>query len=64
MAATSAMVTAGRLVIASAHDVVGVVPKTSTFMKSVKSFCAMWIHHSCGSLMKIQMNAASPMTAR
>ena len=46
MAATSATVTAGRLVIASAHDVVGVVPKMSTFMKSVKSFCAMWIHHS------------------
>ena len=25
---------------------------------SVKSSWATWIHHSCGSLMKIQMNAA------
>ena len=32
-------------------------------MKSVKSFWAMWIHHSWGSLTKIQMNAAMPITA-
>ena len=32
-------------------------------MNSVKSSWAMWIHHSWGSLMKIQMNAAIPTTA-
>ena len=32
-------------------------------MKSVKSSWATWIHHSCGSLMTIQMNAASPTIA-
>ena len=32
-------------------------------MNSVKSSWATWIHHSCGSLMKIQMNAAIPTTA-
>ena len=64
IATTSAIVTAGRLVMASPHEVVGVVPNTVSFMKLVKSFLAMWIHHSWGSLMKIQMNAASPMTAR
>ena len=30
---------------------------------SVTSSCAIWIHHSWGSLMTIQMNAAMP-TAR
>ena len=28
-------------------------------MKSVTSSFATWIHHSCGSLMKIQMAAAA-----
>ena len=28
---------------------------------SVKSSWATWIHHSCGSLMKIQMKAATPI---
>ena len=32
--------------------------------KSVKSSCATWIHHSCGSLMKIQMKAATPIHQR
>ena len=31
-------------------------------MKSVMSSCAMWIHHSCGSLMKIQIAAAERIT--
>ena len=28
------------------------------------SSCAMWIHHSCGSLMKIQMKAAEMTTVQ
>ena len=31
-------------------------------IRSVVSSWAMWIHHSCGSLMKIQMKAAAPST--
>ncbi len=59
-----AISTSGRLANASPHDDVGSTPNTVSFMKSVKSFWAMWIHHSCGSLMKIQMAAAIPITAR
>ena len=58
------MATSGEAAIASVHELVAGTPKTVSFMKSVKSSCAMWIHHSCGSLMKIQMKAAMPMTAR
>ena len=32
--------------------------------QSVKSSCATWIHYSCGSLMKIQMKAATPIHQR
>ena len=56
--------TNGRLLNASAHDDVGSTPNTVSFMKSVKSFWAMWIHHSWGSLTKIQIAAAMPITAR
>ena len=54
----------GEAAIASVQELVAGTPNTVSFMKSVKSSCAMWIHHSCGSLMKIQMKAAMPMTAR
>ena len=47
--------------MASPHGVSTGTPNTSSFMKSVKSSWATWIHHSWGSLMKIQMKAASPM---
>ena len=33
-------------------------------MRSVASSWATWIHHSWGSLMKIQMNAAMPIRRR
>ena len=59
-----AMSTNGRLLNASAHEEVGSTPNTVSFMKSVKSSWATWIHHSWGSLMKIQMTAAMPITAR
>ena len=50
--------------MASPHGVSTGTPNTSSFMKSVKSSWATWIHHSCGSLMTIQMNAASPASWR
>ena len=55
---TMAMATPGDAAIASVQELSVGTPKTVSFMKSVKSSCAMWIHHSCGSLMKIQIAAA------
>ena len=63
-ATTRPTATIGEAAIASVQELVAGTPNTVSFMKSVKSSCAMWIHHSCGSLMKIQMKAAMPMTAR
>ena len=62
--ATIAVTTSGRLERASPHEDVDSTPNTVSFMKSVKSSWAMWIHHSWGSLMKIQMKAVMPITAR
>ena len=59
IAATS---THGRLAMAVAQLSVGVTPNSVSLMKSVMSSWAMWIHHSCGSLMKIQMAAAERIT--
>ena len=59
MIATS---THGRLAIASPQLVSAVTPKSVSLMKSVMSSWAMWIHHSCGSLMKIQMPAVARIT--
>ena len=53
-----ARATSGELAMASPHELSAGTPKIVSFMKSVKSSWATWIHHSCGSLMKIQMNAA------
>ena len=50
--------------MASPQEVSTGTPNTSSFMKSVKSSWATWIHHSWGSLMTIQMKAASPMIPR
>ena len=54
--------THGRLAMASPQLSVASTPKIVSLMKSVMSSWAMWIHHSCGSLMKIQMAAAERIT--
>ena len=62
MMAIAATSTHGRLAMAVDQLSVAATPKSVSLMKSVMSSWAMWIHHSCGSLMKIQMPAALRIT--
>jgi len=48
--------------IAAAQLLSAGTPNTSSLRKSVMSSWATWIHHSWGSLMKIQINAAAPIS--